>query len=204
MEISLSPAAVQGWGSCPEAGIQPPPLVTPSSLSVALLSMVPDGYHHFICIPAKSKRTHPSSPWAALYTSLVLSSHWPGFNGLCNECCSKKQKVSSQQRKGELIVEGRWQPLLTLSKSSPSLMTSSTFLFIYCYCGPFLSSLLTLLQHCFCFMFWFFGQEACGISAPWPETEPTPSLLEGGVLTTGLPGKSHDFLKGSSSVRPSL
>ena len=67
----------------------PPPLVTPSSLSVALLSMVPDGYHHFICIPAKSKRTRLSSPWAALYTSLLLSSHWPGFNGLCNECCSK-------------------------------------------------------------------------------------------------------------------
>ena len=27
----------------------------------------------------------------------------------------------------------------------------------------FLKSLLNLLQHCFCFMFWFFGPEACGI-----------------------------------------
>ena len=28
-------------------------------------------------------------------------------------------------------MEGRWQPLLTLAKSSPSLMTSSIYLFIY-------------------------------------------------------------------------
>ena len=32
--------------------------------------------------------------------------------------------------------------------------------------GPFLKSLLNLLQYCFCFMFWFFGHEACGILAP--------------------------------------
>ena len=39
-------------------------------------------------------------------------------------------------------------------------------------------------------MFWFFGCEACGILAPWPGIEPTPSALEGKVLTTGLPRKS--------------
>ena len=38
--------------------------------------------------------------------------------------------------------------------------------------GPFLKSLLTLLQHCFCFMFWFLGQEACGILVPRPGIEP--------------------------------
>ena len=37
--------------------------------------------------------------------------------------------------------------------------------------GPFLKSLLTLLQHCFCFMFWFLGQEACGILVPRPGIE---------------------------------
>ena len=169
-----------------------PPLYGPRWLSPSHLNL------------AKSKRACPSSPQAALYTSPLLYSHWPGFYGLFNGCCSKKPKVSSHKRKGELILEGRWQPLLTLAKSSPSLMTSSIYLFIYCYCGPFLSSLLTLLQYCFCFMFWFFGHETCGISAPWPEMEPTPPALEGGVLTTGQPGKSHDFLKGSSSVRPSL
>ena len=39
-------------------------------------------------------------------------------------------------------------------------------------------------------MFWIFGPEACGILAPRPGIKPTPSALEGEVLTTGLPGKS--------------
>ena len=36
----------------------------------------------------------------------------------------------------------------------------------------------------------FFGHEACGILAPWPETESAPSALEGKVLTTEPSGKS--------------
>ena len=44
-------------------------------------------------------------------------------------------------------------------------------------------------------MFWFFGQEACGILAPGPGIKPTPPSLEGKVLTTGLPGKSQHLLK---------
>ena len=55
----------------------------------------------------------------------------------------------------------------------------------------FLKSLLNLLQYCFCFMFWVFGCEACGILAPQPGNEPTPPALEGEVLTTGSPGKSQ-------------
>ena len=39
-------------------------------------------------------------------------------------------------------------------------------------------------------MFWFYGQEACGILAAQPGIEPLPSALEGKVLTTGPPGKS--------------
>ena len=31
-------------------------------------------------------------------------------------------------------------------------------------------------------MFWFFGHKACGILAPQPEIEPTPSALEGEVF----------------------
>ena len=53
-----------------------------------------------------------------------------------------------------------------------------------------LKSLLNLLQYCFCFMFWFFGLRACGISVPLPGIEPTPPALEGEVLPTTLPGKS--------------
>ena len=38
-----------------------------------------------------------------------------------------------------------------------------------------------------------FGCEACEISAPWPEIEPTPPAREGEVLTPGPPGKSLFF-----------
>ena len=41
------------------------------------------------------------------------------------------------------------------------------------------------------FMSWCFGSEACGILTPWSETEPTSPALEGEVLITGSPGKSH-------------
>ena len=36
----------------------------------------------------------------------------------------------------------------------------------------------------FCFLFFFFGQEACGLLAPQPEIKPAPPALEGEVLTT--------------------
>ena len=35
------------------------------------------------------------------------------------------------------------------------------------------------------------GQGACGILVPPLATEPVPPALEGGVLTTGPPGKDH-------------
>ena len=44
---------------------------------------------------------------------------------------------------------------------------------------PLLKSLLTLLQFCFCFVFWFFGGKASGILAPWPGIEPATPALEG-------------------------
>ena len=49
---------------------------------------------------------------------------------------------------------------------------------------------LNLLQYCFCFTFWFFGHQACEILVPWPGIEPALHVLEGEVLTTGLPAKS--------------
>ena len=47
-------------------------------------------------------------------------------------------------------------------------------------------------------MFWFFGWEACGILAPRPGIQPAGSALEGGVLTTRLPGKYPSY--GSDGV----
>ena len=39
-------------------------------------------------------------------------------------------------------------------------------------------------------MFWFFGHKACGNLAALPGIEPAPPALAGGVLATGLPGRS--------------
>ena len=49
-------------------------------------------------------------------------------------------------------------------------------------------------------MFWFFGHEACGILVPQPEIEPALPALEGEVLTTGPPGKSHFSYHKSSEL----
>ena len=38
----------------------------------------------------------------------------------------------------------------------------------------------------------------CGILVPRPGMEPASPVLEGGFLTTGPPGKSHDFVSFSS------
>ena len=73
------------------------------------------------------------------------------------------------------------------------LVVGFLFCFKIFFCGPFLKSLSNLLQYCFCFMFWFFGCEACGILAPQPGIEPAPPALEGKVLTTGPPRKSLGY-----------
>ena len=52
-------------------------------------------------------------------------------------------------------------------------------------------SLLNLLQDCFCFLFWCFGQEAHGILAPQPRTELIPSALEGKVNRQGSPNPTY-------------
>ena len=66
------------------------------------------------------------------------------------------------------------------------------YFFLY---DPFLKSLLSLLQYCFCFMFWFFGCKLHGILAPKPRIEPVPTV-KGNVLTTGPPGNPRaEYLK---------
>ena len=42
----------------------------------------------------------------------------------------------------------------------------------------FLLTFFFFLQHCFCFMFWFFGREACAIIAPQPGIELVPPAVE--------------------------
>ena len=59
----------------------------------------------------------------------------------------------------------------------------------------FFWSLLNLSQYCFCFLFYCFDPETCGISAPRSGIKPAPLALEVRVLTTGLPGKPLIFYK---------
>ena len=56
-------------------------------------------------------------------------------------------------------VQGLHSPIKVFFLSSFLALLAPSPFFGVCVCV----SLLNLLQHCFCFMFWFFGPEACGI-----------------------------------------
>ena len=55
----------------------------------------------------------------------------------------------------------------------------------------FSGSLLNLFQYCSVSCLGFLGLKTRGILASRPEMEPAPPTLEGEVLTTGPPRKSH-------------
>ena len=82
-------------------------------------------------------------------------------------------------------VNGCRMYVCTLGGLASQYFISSVTFFFFNF-----KSLLRLLQYCFCFMFWFFGQEACGILAPRPGMEATPPASEGEISTTGPLGKS--------------
>ena len=104
-----------------------------------------------------------------------------------NEGRGKREKFKKQDEQENLIHNiARWESYSPKSRYENNSLKKNFFF----WCGPFFKSLLNLLQYCFCFMFRFFGHEACGILAPRPGIKPTPPALEGEVLTTGPPGKS--------------
>ena len=82
-------------------------------------------------------------------------------------------------------LDGYEQIAEVIAKSSQ--MSLETF---FKYMDHLKKSLLNLLQYCFCFMFWVFDHEACGILAPRPGTEPISPALESEVLITGPPRTS--------------
>ena len=101
------------------------------------------------------------------------------------------------------IDRGAWRAIVhrvaksqtQLSDYILQLLFFLRFFFFFYWWGLFLKSLLNLLQYCFCIMFWFFGQEACGILSSWPGIQPAPPDLEE-VLTTG---PSSTFFKRKSA-----
>ena len=52
---------------------------------------------------------------------------------------------------------------------------------------------IELVTTVICFMFRFFGHEACEILVPQPGIEPPPPVWEGEVSTTGQPGKPQMY-----------
>ena len=63
-------------------------------------------------------------------------------------------------------------------KAEYQLKSPFFFLRLFDMDGPFLKSLLNLLQYYFCLMFWAFGPKACRILAPQPGIKPIPPALE--------------------------
>ena len=62
----------------------------------------------------------------------------------------------------------------------------------------FLIKFVTML-----FLVYAFGPKVCGVLAPRPGIELSPPALEGGVLTTGPPGKPYNlYLSGLLFVTP--
>ena len=73
-----------------------------------------------------------------------------------------------------------WKLILCISRSF--------FFKVFFFNGPFLKSLLNVLQYCVCFVLFFWPGTMWDLNSP-PGIEPSPPALEGEVLTTGPPGK---------------
>ena len=97
----------------------------------------------------------------------------------------KNAQGKERQRKEKEVDKSAFIQMTVVSDDSKLYTTASFFFF-----KDFLMPLFNLLQYCFCFMFQFFGCEACGIIPPRPGIELTPHALEGKVLTSGPLDKS--------------
>ena len=101
------------------------------------------------------------------------------------------------------LVTGREPVAQVFSLISPSFLevwvSFSFFLkifFFFFWCGPFLKSLLNLLQYCFCFMFLFFSPQCIwGLSSLTRDQTLSPCIGRRS-LTTGLSGRSLPTLPG--------
>jgi len=124
--------------------------------------------------------------------------HWAMREAHCHSTIKKKKKKKGINFKSLLVwalfsFSMKWrigfaQHFLFLRRGF--------FVFLFFLMWIILKSLLNLLQYCFCFMFLFlfFGLEACGLLTSLPGIEPAPPMLDGGVLTTGPPGKSQNSI----------
>ena len=142
-------------------------------------------------IGGRRKRGRPRMRWLDGIIDLMDVFEWTlgdgdGQGGLA--CCDSWGRKESDTTKRLNWTETYTDSLPTCIYQLALITTASsstpTFFLL------FKKSLLNFFQFCFFFTFWFFGQEACRILAPWPGTELVPPALKGEVLTTGLPGRS--------------
>ena len=122
-------------------------------------------------------------PWATIHG---VAKSWTQLSEFTFTFRIEKKQVQAGQerRKRELSGFPMWCHMLKRRGDRAQVLFFKVFLMW----TIFLKSLLNFLQYCFCFMFQFFGQEACGILAPSPGIEPISPALEDEVLTTGAPG----------------
>ena len=140
------------------------------------------------CIPTRDPQQHITLPRLLPWKRFPLWEQWAEgtFQGQGRGwCASNCPGLTSGSTVGHIHS-------VTFPNIDPHLygqLVLKIFFFFFDV-DHFFKSSLNLLQYFFCFMFWFFGHEACGILAPEPGIEPAPPALEGKVPTTGPPGKS--------------
>ena len=119
--------------------------------------------------PVAASGGHSSSRCAGLSLSRPLVAEHRLHTRRLSSCGSRAQ-----------LLHGMWDPPRPgLEPASPALAGrfSTTAPPGKPRCGPFLKSLLNLLQYCFCSVFWFFGCEACGnLSSPTRDRTHTPCI----------------------------
>ena len=122
----------------------------------------------FLCNFINSPRLAPSLPGDVLQV-LRLVGQQSVHRRMAVHCLLVRPELGGEEA-GDESHEQAWHSL----KNSPELcsplqetLTTCGWFFFFkifflFYVGHFYSLYWSLLQYCFCFMFWFFGPEACG------------------------------------------
>ena len=122
---------------------------------------------------------------------LFLPFTWKLKKGGIQSKTNNKNRITHLTKWNTAIL--RWLLTISLATSEHLFLAVLVITFVTLNYLLLLIGLPTLLIFvCFYFHFlnFWLHLEACANLVPWPRTEPVPPALEGGVLTTGPPGKS--------------
>ena len=121
--------------------------------------------------------------WTSKYMKFIFIFLWPPFLLLSFPQCHPKPTSTDIPRNylDNILHPEFLYPSLPIrgTLASPHGPIPCFFKKIFCWCGVFKVFIdFFFLQYCFCFMFWFFGWEACGIVVPQPGIELASSAVE--------------------------